>query len=93
MIDPRTVFTLLFFKKNPNVIGAWVGGLTAGLVLQRNGYQVKIIAEHWLGDLSINYTSPWAGAYARPDLFNERNRSKSLDLNNSLLLSNFLYIS
>ena len=54
-------------KTRVNVIGAGVVGLTTGLVLQRNGYQVKIIAEHWPGDLDINYTSPWAGAHCRPD--------------------------
>ncbi|GBB90208.1 hypothetical protein RclHR1_01710008 [Rhizophagus clarus] len=54
-------------KKRVNIIGAGVIGLTTGLVLQRNGYQVKIIAEHWPGDFDINYTSPWAGAYVRPE--------------------------
>ncbi|RIA89424.1 hypothetical protein C1645_824881 [Glomus cerebriforme] len=54
-------------KTRVNIVGAGVIGLTTGLVLQRNGYQVNIIAEHWPGDLNVNYTSPWAGAYIKPD--------------------------
>ncbi|CAB4487008.1 FAD dependent oxidoreductase [Rhizophagus irregularis] len=54
-------------RERVNVIGAGVVGLTTGLVLQRNGYQVKIIAEHWPGDFNIYYTSPWAGAFIRPE--------------------------
>ncbi|CAI2189205.1 7524_t:CDS:2 [Funneliformis geosporum] len=60
-------------KNRVNVIGAGVVGLSTGLVLQKNGYKVKIIAEHWPGDLSINYTSPCAGAYFSSNfLFDER---------------------
>jgi D-amino-acid oxidase len=64
-------------SKKINVIGAGVIGLTTGLVLQRNGYQVTIIAEHWPGDFNINYTSPYAGAHIRPYLnLDEKGRSK-----------------
>ncbi|CAG8708184.1 16414_t:CDS:2, partial [Funneliformis mosseae] len=60
-------------KNRVNVIGAGVVGLTTGLVLQKNGYKVKIIAEHWPGDLSNNYTSPCAGAIFSPhEFFDER---------------------
>ncbi|CAG8468552.1 4466_t:CDS:2 [Scutellospora calospora] len=55
-----------------NVIGAGVIGLTSALLLQRNGYQVKILAKHFPGDLSINYTSPWAGAGWLPSLILEK---------------------
>lgn len=45
-----------------NVIGAGVIGLTTGLILQRIGYKVKIIAEDFPDDVDIDYTSPNAGA-------------------------------
>jgi 2-polyprenyl-6-methoxyphenol hydroxylase-like FAD-dependent oxidoreductase len=44
-----------------SVIGAGVQGLTVALILQKQGYDVSIIAKHLPGDLSIEYTSPWAG--------------------------------
>ncbi|RIB16659.1 hypothetical protein C2G38_1969910 [Gigaspora rosea] len=56
-------------KKKVNVIGAGVIGITTALILQRNGYQVQILAEHWPGDSNINYTSPWAGAAWRPHFY------------------------
>lgn len=37
-----------------------MSGLTTALVLARKGYNVTMVAEHYPGDLSINYTSPWA---------------------------------
>ncbi|CAG8787945.1 813_t:CDS:2, partial [Dentiscutata erythropus] len=43
--------------------------ITTALILQRNGYQVQILAEHWPGDSDINYTSPWAGAAWRPHFY------------------------
>lgn len=47
------------------VIGAGVSGLTTALLLQRQGFLVKVIATHLPGDSSIAYTSPWAGAHWR----------------------------
>ncbi|CAO3627033.1 unnamed protein product [Mucor fragilis] len=44
------------------VIGAGVIGLTTALLLQQKGYEVTIIADHFPGDRSIQYTSPVAGA-------------------------------
>jgi glycine/D-amino acid oxidase-like deaminating enzyme len=44
------------------VIGAGVVGLTTALLLQQRGYDVTIVAEHFPGDKSIEYTSPVAGA-------------------------------
>jgi D-amino-acid oxidase len=46
---------------NITVVGAGVQGLTVGLLLQKQGYEVTIIAKYLPGDLSIEYTSPWAG--------------------------------
>jgi D-amino-acid oxidase len=37
-----------------------VAGLTTALVLVRKGYKVTVVAKHMPGDLSIEYTSPWA---------------------------------
>jgi glycine/D-amino acid oxidase-like deaminating enzyme len=37
-----------------------VAGLTTALVLARKGYAVTVVAQHLPGDLSIEYTSPWA---------------------------------
>jgi len=39
---------------------AGVAGLTTALVLARKGYKVTVVAKHMPGDLSIEYTSPWA---------------------------------
>ncbi|KAI9281469.1 hypothetical protein BY458DRAFT_498683 [Sporodiniella umbellata] len=45
------------------VIGAGVSGLTTGICLLRNNYcDVSILSKHLPGDLSSEYTSPWAGA-------------------------------
>jgi D-amino-acid oxidase len=46
-----------------NVVGAGVQGLTVALILQKQGYDVTVIAKYWPGDLSIEYTSPWAGKF------------------------------
>ncbi|KAI8972098.1 FAD dependent oxidoreductase [Pilobolus umbonatus] len=47
------------------VLGAGVIGLTTALFLQQRGYQVAVIAKHVPGDMSIEYTSPYAGAHWR----------------------------
>jgi glycine/D-amino acid oxidase-like deaminating enzyme len=39
---------------------AGVAGLTTALVLARKGYKVTVVARHVPGDLSTEYTSPWA---------------------------------
>ncbi|KAF2086473.1 nucleotide-binding domain-containing protein [Saccharata proteae CBS 121410] len=44
------------------VIGAGVIGLQTAVSLLEHGYAVIIIAKHLPGDLTIEYTSPWAGA-------------------------------
>lgn len=45
-----------------HVVGAGVVGLTTALVLQLKGYDVTILAKHFPGDKSPEYSSPWAGA-------------------------------
>ncbi|KAK1988196.1 hypothetical protein LZ30DRAFT_777049 [Colletotrichum cereale] len=46
------------------IVGSGVIGLDIALVLARRGLgrQTTVIAEHFPGDTSVNYTSPWAGA-------------------------------
>ncbi|KAI9313541.1 hypothetical protein BX666DRAFT_1864121 [Dichotomocladium elegans] len=45
-----------------HVIGAGVIGLTTAVVLLAKGYDVTLLAKHFPGDRSGDYTSPWAGA-------------------------------
>lgn len=53
-------------KKHIIILGAGVTGLQTALsLLQTNMYTVTIIAAHFPGDLSIDYTSPWAGGVWR----------------------------
>ncbi|ORX92010.1 FAD dependent oxidoreductase [Basidiobolus meristosporus CBS 931.73] len=47
------------------VIGAGVIGVTTAYTLQKAGYQVTIVAEHFPGEFHSHYTSPWAGAHWR----------------------------
>ncbi|OAL48212.1 nucleotide-binding domain-containing protein [Pyrenochaeta sp. DS3sAY3a] len=47
------------------VIGAGVIGLQTAITLLEAKYTVTIIARHWPGDESTEYTSPWAGAIWR----------------------------
>jgi glycine/D-amino acid oxidase-like deaminating enzyme len=46
------------------VLGAGVIGLTTALVLREKypSANITIVAKHFPGDRSIEYTSPWAGA-------------------------------
>jgi glycine/D-amino acid oxidase-like deaminating enzyme len=46
------------------VIGAGVIGLTTALSLKQKGYQhVTIVAKYFPGNMSIEYTSPYAGNF------------------------------
>ncbi|KAF2112641.1 FAD dependent oxidoreductase [Lophiotrema nucula] len=47
------------------VIGAGIIGLQTAITLLEAGYQVTVIAKHYPGEDSIDYTSPWAGAIWR----------------------------
>ncbi|KAF1816807.1 FAD dependent oxidoreductase [Eremomyces bilateralis CBS 781.70] len=47
------------------VVGAGVTGLQTSISLLQFGYDVAIVAKHFPGDKSIEYTSPWAGAQWR----------------------------
>ncbi|KAL0077488.1 hypothetical protein J3Q64DRAFT_1767933 [Phycomyces blakesleeanus] len=45
------------------VLGAGVSGLTTAIMLLRNGHKnVVVVGKHIPGDMSHEYTSPWAGA-------------------------------
>ncbi|KAF2456559.1 hypothetical protein BDY21DRAFT_287939 [Lineolata rhizophorae] len=45
---------------------AGVVGLQTAVFLLEAGYNVTIVAKHFPGDQTIEYTSPWAGAQWRP---------------------------
>ncbi|KAI9726610.1 MAG: hypothetical protein M1828_000977 [Chrysothrix sp. TS-e1954] len=53
-------------KHSVIVLGAGVIGLQCALTLRQRGYDVHVVAKHLPGDVSIEYTSPWAGAHWRP---------------------------
>jgi D-amino-acid oxidase len=50
--------------QNVTVLGAGVVGLTSALVLAHAypSARITVVAKHFPGDRSIEYTSPWAGA-------------------------------
>ncbi|KAI8881353.1 nucleotide-binding domain-containing protein [Backusella circina FSU 941] len=59
-------------SKNIVVVGAGVSGLTTAVSLLKDGHKnVRVVSKHVPGDLSSEYTSPWAGAsiltVAEPD--------------------------
>ncbi|TID15200.1 nucleotide-binding domain-containing protein [Venturia nashicola] len=54
-------------QKHVVVLGAGVVGLQTAISLLEAGYKATIVAKHFPGDLSIEYTSPWAGAHWRPN--------------------------
>ncbi|CAG8527878.1 8719_t:CDS:1 [Ambispora gerdemannii] len=61
-------------KKCVVVIGAGVSGLTTATLLlkQEKGYHVTIVAKHFPGELTGEYTSPWAGANWRSLITDKR---------------------
>jgi glycine/D-amino acid oxidase-like deaminating enzyme len=40
------------------VLGAGVSGLTTAILLLERGFEIKIVAEFFPGDVNPNYTSP-----------------------------------
>jgi D-amino-acid oxidase len=55
------------FSETPEhitILGAGVIGLTSALVLAHTypSAKITVVAKHFPGDRSIDYTSPWAGA-------------------------------
>jgi len=53
-------------KQNVIILGAGVTGLQTALSLLATGkYEVTVVAQHFPGDLDIEYTSPWAGGFWR----------------------------
>ncbi|CAG8622916.1 15604_t:CDS:10 [Funneliformis mosseae] len=63
------------------VLGAGIAGLsTANLLLQQEkGFKVHIVAKHFPGDLSGEYTSPWAGAHWRSHATKDDTRQQEFD--------------
>ncbi|GBB86078.1 hypothetical protein RclHR1_12520007 [Rhizophagus clarus] len=68
-------------NKRVVVIGAGVSGLsTATLLLQKEkGIEVHLIAKHFPGDLSGEYTSPWSGAHWRSHATKDNIRQQEYD--------------
>jgi hypothetical protein len=67
MKKESTVFVIGYVSPPPpqfvlTVHSAGVAGLTTALVLARRGYRIVVVAQHLPGDLTIEYTSPWAAA-------------------------------
>ncbi|KAF2675546.1 nucleotide-binding domain-containing protein [Microthyrium microscopicum] len=62
------------------IIGAGVIGLQIACTLLEAGYRVTILAQHYPGDQSINYTSPWAGAHWRSYAENDDYEQHDWDL-------------
>lgn len=48
----------------PQLPRAGVIGLQTAIFLLEEGYKVTIIAEHFPGDTSLEYTSPWYALYS-----------------------------
>ncbi|CAG78908.2 hypothetical protein B0I72DRAFT_160391 [Yarrowia lipolytica] len=68
-------------KKNYVVIGSGIAGLTTALTLSKKpNTNVTIVAKHLPGDLSIDFTSPWAGgdwdSFAKKDEITLQNYDK-----------------
>ncbi|CAG8440213.1 1524_t:CDS:10 [Acaulospora morrowiae] len=63
------------------VLGAGVSGLsTATLLLQQEKkYKVHLIAKHFPGDQSYEYTSPWSGAYWRSYALKDDIKQQEID--------------
>ncbi|CAI2182507.1 8161_t:CDS:10, partial [Funneliformis geosporum] len=68
-------------NKRVVVLGAGIAGLsTATLLLQQEkGFEVHIVAKHFPGDLSGEYTSPWAGAHWRSHATKDDTRQQEFD--------------
>jgi len=46
---------------NDGSVSAGIIGLNVALILSEKGYgqSITVVAEHFPGDTSVNYTSPW----------------------------------
>jgi hypothetical protein len=60
-MTPTVVVIGQAIKSRPELTDrAGVAGLSTALVIARRGCKVTVVAQHVPGDLSIEYTSPWA---------------------------------
>ncbi|PKB93750.1 hypothetical protein RhiirA5_507855 [Rhizophagus irregularis] len=76
------------------VLGAGVSGLTTATLLlqQEKAIKVHIVAKHFPGDLSGEYTSPWAGAHWRSHAAKDeiREQEKPINIFGKLLIHHIL---
>lgn len=75
----RTISNLTLLPMSVVVLGAGVLGLTTALQLQRQNYDVTVVAAFLPGDLSTTYTSPYAGANWHSFASKEDTRLQDLD--------------
>ncbi|KAF0558588.1 nucleotide-binding domain-containing protein [Gigaspora margarita] len=69
-------------KQRIVVLGAGVSGLTTATLLlqQKKKFEVTVVAKHFPGDLTSEFTSPWAGAHWRSYAINDDIRQQGMAL-------------
>ncbi|RIB17616.1 hypothetical protein C2G38_2246279 [Gigaspora rosea] len=69
-------------KQRVVVLGAGVSGLTTATLLlqQEKMFKVTVISKHFPGNLTSEFTSPWAGAHWRSYATNDDNRQQGMAL-------------
>ncbi|CAG8627000.1 18588_t:CDS:2 [Dentiscutata erythropus] len=79
---PQSYFTKLFMpRKRVVVLGAGVSGLTTATLLlqQEKKFEVTVVAKHFPGDFTSEFTSPWAGAHWRSYATNDDIRQQEFE--------------
>ncbi|EXJ81857.1 hypothetical protein A1O1_07922 [Capronia coronata CBS 617.96] len=66
-------------SKHILVIGAGVIGLQTAIALLEAGHHVSVVAKHLPGDMSVEYTSPWAAAIWRSNALPEETQIQRWD--------------
>ncbi|KAI8082575.1 uncharacterized protein B0P05DRAFT_537562 [Gilbertella persicaria] len=80
MREKRYVISSFFMTRNIIVLGAGVSGLSTAITLLRNGHKnVRVVGKHLPGDISSEYTSPWAGASILTFAKQDDTRSQEID--------------
>ncbi|OQU99954.1 hypothetical protein CLAIMM_05520 [Cladophialophora immunda] len=66
-------------QKHILVLGAGIIGLQTAITLLQAGYSVTVFAKHLPGDISVDYTSPWAAAMWRSNALPREEEVQSWD--------------